>query len=123
MMKQTPPPIAWYFRSWRLRLQVTIAILFLFQGCSYLRFINQQGRLKKAQDLSPSQKNRLQIIDYEKYFYGQGVSVIEWADKIKELLPEEYLEIRIAYGPDNERKFEFCPVGERFAELIKGCKF
>ena len=34
-------------------------------------------------------------IGYEDYFYGEGVSLIEWANLIEEILPETYTEIRI----------------------------
>ena len=34
-------------------------------------------------------------IGYEDYFYGDGVSLIEWANLIEEILPEKYTEIRI----------------------------
>ena len=34
-------------------------------------------------------------IGYEDYFYGDGVCLIEWADLIREILPEHYKEIRI----------------------------
>ena len=34
-------------------------------------------------------------IGYEEYFYGEGVSMIEWADLIKEILPERRLQITI----------------------------
>lgn len=34
-------------------------------------------------------------IGYEDYFYGDGVCLIEWANLIEELLPEQYVEIRI----------------------------
>ena len=34
-------------------------------------------------------------IGYEDYIYGGGVSLIEWADLIREILPEHYTEIRI----------------------------
>ncbi len=34
-------------------------------------------------------------IGYEDYIYGEGVSLIEWADRIPELLPEHYTEIKI----------------------------
>ncbi len=30
-------------------------------------------------------------IGYEDYFYGEGVCLIEWADLIKEILPEQML--------------------------------
>lgn len=37
-------------------------------------------------------------LGYEEYFFGQGVCVVEWADQIIELLPEDSIVIRIEYG-------------------------
>ena len=34
-------------------------------------------------------------IGYEDYVYGEGVSLIEWADLISEILPVHYTEIKI----------------------------
>ncbi len=34
-------------------------------------------------------------IGYEDYFYGNGVTLIEWANLIEEILPEHYTEIII----------------------------
>ena len=34
-------------------------------------------------------------IGYEDYFYGNGVTMIEWANLIEEILPKTYREIRI----------------------------
>jgi len=34
-------------------------------------------------------------IGYEEYVYGDGVSLIEWANLIEEILPERYTEIKI----------------------------
>ena len=34
-------------------------------------------------------------IGYEDYFYGIGVTVIEWSDMIKELIPEKAMKIRL----------------------------
>ena len=31
----------------------------------------------------------------EEYFYSDGISVIEWAEKLKDLLPQEHLRIEI----------------------------
>ena len=43
-------------------------------------------------------------IGVEEYFYGQGVCVVEWADLIEEILPEDTLFINIEHGADfNER--------------------
>lgn len=37
----------------------------------------------------------MEEIGYEDYFYGDGVCLIEWADLIKEILPEHYTTITI----------------------------
>ena len=49
------------------------------------------------------------IIDsesYEEYFYGNGVTVIEWADKIRELLPKKYWEVDLKVAGENKRKIQ-----------------
>lgn len=43
-------------------------------------------------------------IGFEEYIYGRGVSIIEWGDMIRELLPEEVIDIRISKLKDDERK-------------------
>lgn len=44
-------------------------------------------------------------IGYEDYIYGEGVSLIEWADLIEELLPAHYTEVRIE--KDLEKGFDY----------------
>ena len=44
-------------------------------------------------------------IGYEDYIYGGGVSLIEWADLIKELLPVHYTEVKIE--KDLEKGFDY----------------
>jgi tRNA threonylcarbamoyladenosine biosynthesis protein TsaE len=53
--------------------------------------------------------NSTNILDaeaYEEYFYGDGVTVIEWADKIRTLLPSKYVEVSLAVAGENKRKIE-----------------
>ena len=38
-------------------------------------------------------------IGYEDYIYGNGVSLIEWANLIEEILPQNYTEIKIEKDP------------------------
>ena len=45
-------------------------------------------------------------MNYEEYFYGDGITVIEWADKIRELLPKKYIEVKLAVIDENKRKIE-----------------
>jgi tRNA threonylcarbamoyladenosine biosynthesis protein TsaE len=47
----------------------------------------------------------MEEIGYEDYFYGNGVSLIEWANLIEEILPEQYIEIKIE--KDLEKGFDY----------------
>lgn len=44
-------------------------------------------------------------IGYEDYFYGNGICLVEWADLIKELMPENTVWIKIE--KDLERGFDY----------------
>ena len=45
----------------------------------------------------------IETVGYEDFFYGNGVSLIEWADKITEILPDKYIEIHITIKDENTR--------------------
>ncbi|AGB19808.1 tRNA (adenosine(37)-N6)-threonylcarbamoyltransferase complex ATPase subunit type 1 TsaE [Thermoanaerobacterium thermosaccharolyticum] len=62
-------------------------------------------------------------IGYEEYFYGDGVCVIEWPEKIKPLIPEENLFIRVDIGDSyDERIIEMISNGEKYDEVVKEMK-
>ena len=44
-------------------------------------------------------------IGYEEYFYGSGVSFVEWANLVEEIMPKET--IRITIEKDLEKGFEY----------------
>ena len=46
----------------------------------------------------------LEEIGYEEYFFGPGVTIIEWADMIKDLIPRESLWIEILMESPITRK-------------------
>ena len=50
-----------------------------------------------------SRASEMEDMGYEEYFFGQGVSVIEWADKVTDILPHESLFVLINYTDENER--------------------
>jgi tRNA threonylcarbamoyladenosine biosynthesis protein TsaE len=52
------------------------------------------------------------------YLYGNGVSVIEWAERGLNLLPGEHLRIVISYLGETERRLEFTPNGKRYLEVL-----
>jgi tRNA threonylcarbamoyladenosine biosynthesis protein TsaE len=58
-------------------------------------------------------------LGYEEFFYGDGVTTIEWAQKIEELLPDEYLRIELTYISESERQIILIPYGQRYTEFIE----
>ena len=54
----------------------------------------------------------------EEYF-GEGITAIEWADKIPSLLPKEMLLIHTAYTGKNARSLEIIGKGKRYEELVE----
>lgn len=57
-------------------------------------------------------EQELEGLGYEEYFYGRGVSLIEWADKIQEYLPPHRIEIRLAFLDEHERWIEVISRGD-----------
>ena len=47
----------------------------------------------------------MEEIGYEDYFFGQGVCLIEWAEKIGDLLPDQVLAVTIE--KDLDRGFDY----------------
>lgn len=44
-------------------------------------------------------------IGYEEYIYGDGVSVIEWAENIKEILPDRYYDVTIQKDYEKDENY------------------
>lgn len=62
-------------------------------------------------------------LGFDEYFYGNGVCIIEWADKIERMLPKERIVVDIENGSDEEiRIIKISGFGIRFDELLKELK-
>lgn len=57
-------------------------------------------------------------LGFDEYFYGEGVTVIEWASMIRDELPAEHLAITIKHV-EGARILTFSPIGERYEALCK----
>lgn len=53
-----------------------------------------------------NKSGRIDIENFEEYFYGDGVAVVEWADKIRGSLPAQYTEVRLRVAGETERAIE-----------------
>ncbi|SHE66924.1 tRNA (adenosine(37)-N6)-threonylcarbamoyltransferase complex ATPase subunit type 1 TsaE [Clostridium fallax] len=64
--------------------------------------------------------DEIYAIGFDEYIFSDGVSVIEWANYIESLIPEEYVHISIEKMPDlgdNFRKIKVKYFGKRYDYL------
>lgn len=48
----------------------------------------------------------IEDIGIEEYIYGDGVAIIEWAEKIENILPEKHISARFKIKGENKREIE-----------------
>ncbi len=57
-------------------------------------------------------------LGWEEIVFGEGISLLEWAEKIPGILPEDRLEIRISWLGPGERKFRIAGEGPRAKNIL-----
>lgn len=61
-------------------------------------------------------------LGFEEYFYGAGVCLVEWADRLGHECPADHLEIAFSYAGDEQRVIRFTAIGQRAETLLQGIK-
>ena len=61
-------------------------------------------------------------LGFEEFLYGDGVAVIEWAEKLGEFTPKEYLGIHLEHKTENERVIKLLAQGKRYEKIIAQMK-
>ncbi len=70
-----------------------------------------------------TEEEELLELGLEEYFYGEGLTLIEWADKFPHVLPQARLEIEICkdyHDVENLRRLSFQPRGDLNSFFIEG---
>ncbi len=57
-------------------------------------------------------------IGFEEYINGEGVCIIEWANIIEDILPDEYLKIELNYK-DMGREMNLIPYGKEYEKIVE----
>jgi len=63
-------------------------------------------------------EDNYESVGIEDYFKRDGVSIIEWAELIEEILPDERLDINFQIAGENTRIITLIPHGEKYEELV-----
>ena len=53
------------------------------------------------------------------YFEGDGVCLVEWADRVRGCLPAEHLRVTLSVTGENSRRAEVEVVGERYDAVVR----
>lgn len=63
--------------------------------------------------------DELFTIGYEEYFYGDGICLVEWAEKAGNFLPDERIEVYLKIISESERQIEINEVKPKTQKKIK----
>jgi tRNA threonylcarbamoyladenosine biosynthesis protein TsaE len=64
--------------------------------------------------------SELESIGFEEYIDSDGATVIEWAERAEEELPDEKLNVYISDVSESSREIGFFAEGERYERLLTG---
>src|SRR5712692_1402448 len=56
--------------------------------------------------------------EWQEFLYGDGVSVVEWANRASDLLPREHLLLEFTIESETRRVLKLTGVGQRHLELL-----
>lgn len=57
-------------------------------------------------------------IGFNDYFNSDGITIIEWAELIEDILPEERLDIKFKVLDENTRIIKLTPHGEKYDDIV-----
>ena len=55
----------------------------------------------------------------EEYFDSNGVTFVEWADRVENCLPESYIQISVEHIGDNSRRYIISVIGVQYQNFLK----
>ncbi len=58
-------------------------------------------------------------LGYQEYLYSDAVTIIEWPERLKFLLPQEFLEIKLFFKDKDKRLLNFTAKGEKYKKLLE----
>ncbi|MHB8154458.1 MAG: tRNA (adenosine(37)-N6)-threonylcarbamoyltransferase complex ATPase subunit type 1 TsaE [Candidatus Omnitrophota bacterium] len=88
----------------------TFVLLRVYQGKHLLQHFDLY-RIKSPEDIF--------ALGYEEYLYSDAVTLIEWPQRLKFLLPKEFLKIKLSIKAKNQRYFKFTAKGSRYKKLLE----
>jgi tRNA threonylcarbamoyladenosine biosynthesis protein TsaE len=66
-----------------------------------------------------SSEAEFEALGAEECFDGDGLVLVEWADRVDKCLPAERIEIRVEVTGPESRRFEVLAIGDRYAGVVE----
>lgn len=63
-------------------------------------------------------EEEIEMLGFEDYLYGNGLSVIEWPDRLGSLMPDKRLHIELIYSGETSRRVELVDYGNLWQERL-----
>ncbi|HXE97886.1 MAG TPA: tRNA (adenosine(37)-N6)-threonylcarbamoyltransferase complex ATPase subunit type 1 TsaE [Dongiaceae bacterium] len=57
-------------------------------------------------------------LGFEEYFYGDGVCVVEWSERLAELIPDDMLTLLLEYAGENQRLITITSSGQKSDNVL-----
>lgn len=64
-------------------------------------------------------RTSMEDLGLEEYFFGDGVTAIEWGEKVFGYLPQEYIQVEITFGDGGGREILFRSFGQGWQKRLK----
>ena len=61
-------------------------------------------------------------IGYEEFFYDEGISVVEWAERLGPELPKEYIAVQLTHQSEQERLIKVSAQGDNLNQRLRTIK-
>ena len=61
-------------------------------------------------------------LGFDEYFYGDGVCVVEWSERLVELIPDDVLTLLFEYVGDNRRTITITGSGQKSGFILEQLK-
>jgi tRNA threonylcarbamoyladenosine biosynthesis protein TsaE len=57
-------------------------------------------------------------IGYEEYFYGNGITAVEWSERLEGLLPAEHWHVTLAHAGEDKRRITIAARGQGLRQRL-----
>ncbi len=61
-------------------------------------------------------------LGYEEFFYGEGITAVEWSERLEDLLPRDHWHVTLEHAGEDKRKITIAVQGKSLKERFSGIK-